>query len=166
MVKLLDDLIETIERMSVVYNELVDVARIKKTCLIKGSIEELERLIFREKNQTEMAQLLEEKRRNIIQCYCNEQDVQEKNITMENLLNGMDKETRKKVQEKIVALKASLRQLKELNEANATLTNYSLDITTDIMKMFFPPMQQNSIYAQTGKMQGYELSRVLVDTKI
>ena len=57
---LLDELIETFDRLSVVYEELLKIAKSKQHCLISGSIEELETLIYQEKNKTEIVQLLEE----------------------------------------------------------------------------------------------------------
>lgn len=59
---LLDKLTETIDRLSIIYDELLETAKTKQCCLISGNIEELEMLLYQEKNQTEIAQLLEEKK--------------------------------------------------------------------------------------------------------
>ena len=166
MNKLLKELIETFERLSVVYDNLLDTAKTKQQYLISGNIEGLETLLYQEKNQTEIAMLLENKRQDILERYCQECDIKENNITIHSLINGMDTLHGKKLNMLIDRLKQSLKQLQDLNETNATLTRYSLDVTDDIMKIFCSSSFQNSTYQQSGKVQGNELSMVLIDTEI
>ena len=166
MNKLLKELIETFERLSVVYDGLLDTAKTKQQYLISGNIEGLETLLYQEKNQTEIAMLLENKRQNILERYCLECDVKENKITIHSLINWMDTLHGKKLNMLIDRLKQSLKQLQDLNETNATLTRYSLDVTDDIMKIFCSSSFQNSTYQQSGKVQGNELSMVLIDTEI
>ncbi|MCR4322090.1 MAG: flagellar export chaperone FlgN, partial [Candidatus Brocadiaceae bacterium] len=90
MNKLLKELIETFERLSVVYDGLLDTAKTKQQYLISGNIEGLETLLYQEKNQTEIAMLLENKRQNLLERYCLECDVKENKITIHSLINGMD----------------------------------------------------------------------------
>ena len=166
MNKLLHALIETFERLTVVYDGMLDTAKTKQQYLISGNIEGLETLLYQEKNQTEIAMLLENKRQNILERYCLECDVKENKITIHSLINGMDTLHGKKLNMLIDRLKQSLKQLQDLNETNATLTRYSLDVTDDIMKIFCSSSFQNSTYQQSGKVQGNELSMVLIDTEI
>ena len=163
---LLHELIETFERLSVVYDNLLDIANTKKQYLITGNIEGLETLLYQEKNQTEIAMLLENKRQDILERYCQECDIKENKITIHSLINGMDTLHGNKLNMLIDRLKQSLKQLQDLNETNATLTRYSLDVTDDIMKIFCSSSFQNSTYQQSGKVQGNELSMVLIDTEI
>lgn len=160
------ELIETLDRLSVVYDELLGTAKEKQRCLISGNIEELEMLLYGEKNQTEIAQLLEEKRQNILKRYCTEHHVLGKNITMKSLMNEMDDLQSKRIGSLIDKLTRSLKQLQEVNNANTTLTYYSLEITEDIMKMFCPSAFQDPIYQYTGKIQENALPRILIDTEI
>ena len=166
MNKLLHALIETFERLIVVYDGMLDTAKTKQQYLISGNIEGLETLLYQEKNQTEIAMLLENKRQNILERYCLECDVKENKITIHSLINWMDTLHGKKLNMLIDRLKQSLKQLQDLNETNATLTRYSLDVTDDIMKIFCSSSFQNSTYQQSGKVQGNELSMVLIDTEI
>ena len=166
MSKLLHALIETFERLTVVYDGMLDTAKTKQQYLISGNIEGLETLLYQEKNQTEIAMLLENKRQNILERYCLECDVKENKITIHSLINWMDTLHGKKLNMLIDRLKQSLKQLQDLNETNATLTRYSLDVTDDIMKIFCSSSFQNSTYQQSGKVQGNELSMVLIDTEI
>ena len=166
MNKLLKELIETFERLSVVYDDLLDTAKTKQQYLISGNIEGLETLLYQEKNQTEIAMLLENKRQDILERYCQECDIKENKITIHSLINGMGTLHGKKLDMLIDRLKQSLKQLQDLNETNATLTRYSLDITEDIVKIFCSSSFQNPIYQHSGKMQGNELSMVLIDTEI
>ncbi|HLE87989.1 MAG TPA: flagellar protein FlgN [Candidatus Brocadiaceae bacterium] len=166
MNKLLHALIETFERLTVVYDGMLDTAKTKQQYLISGNIEGLETLLYQEKNQTEIAMLLENKRQNILERYCLECDVKENKITIHSLINWMDTLHGKKLNMLIDRLKQSLKQLQDLNETNATLTRYSLDVTDDIMKIFCSSSFQNSTYQQSGKVQGNELSMVLIDTEI
>ena len=163
---LLHELIETFERLSVVYDDLLDTAKTKQQYLISGDIEGLETLLYQEKNQTEIAMLLENKRQNLLERYCLECDVKENKITIHSLINGMDTLHGNKLNMLIDRLKQSLKQLQDLNETNATLTRYSLDVTEDIIKIFCSSSFQNSTYQQSGKVQGNELSMVLIDTEI
>jgi len=166
MSKLLDELTETFDRLSVVYHELLETTKTKQRCLISGNIEELETLLYQEKNQAEIAQLLEEKRQNILSRYCKEYNMQEKNITVKSLMNKMDNLHREKIDSLLDKLTQSIKQLQEVNQVNTTLTHYSLEITEDIMKIFCPPAFQYPIYRYTGKIQENELPRVLIDTEL
>lgn len=166
MNKLSHELIETFERLTVVYDGMLDTAKTKQQYLISGNIEGLETLLYQEKNQTEIAMLLENKRQDILERYCQECDIKENKITIHSLINGMGTLHGKKLDMLIDRLKQSLKQLQDLNETNATLTRYSLDVTDDIMKIFCSSSFQNSTYQQSGKVQGNELSMVLIDTEI
>lgn len=163
---LLNELIETLERLSVVYDELLETAKAKRQYLISGNMEGLEMLLYQEKNQTEIALLLEKKRQNILNSYCNEYSIKDNKITMKSLINGMDTLYGNKLDNLLDRLKKSIKQLQDSNKTNATLTHYSLDITEDIMKIFCSPSFQNHIYQHSGKIQGNELPMVLVDTEI
>ena len=166
MNKLLDELAETFDRLSVVYDELLETAKTKQRCLLSGNIEELETLLYQEKNQAEIAQLLEEKRQNMLSRYSKEYNMQEKNITVKSLMNKMDHLHREKIGSLLDKLTQSIKQLQEVNQVNTTLTHYSLEITEDIMKIFYPPAFQYPIYRHTGKILENELPRVLIDTEI
>ena len=166
MNKLLKELIETFERLSVVYDDLLDTAKTKQQYLISGNIEGLKTLLYQEKNQTEIAILLENKRQNLLESYCLECDVKENKITIHSLINGMDTLHGNKLNMLIDRLKQSIKQIQDLNETNAILTRYSLDVTDDIMKIFCSSSFQNSTYQQSGKVQRNELSMVLIDTEI
>lgn len=163
---LLDELIETFDRLSIVYGELLETAKAKQRCLISRNIEELEMLLYREKNQAEIAQLLEEKRQNITSSYCKENRVQVKNVTMRSLIDNMDNLHREKLNGLLNKLTRSIKQLHEVNQTNIALTHYSLEITEDIIKIFCPPAFQYPIYHHTGKIRENELPMVLIDTEI
>ena len=165
MNKLLHELIETFERLSVVYDNLLDIANTKKQYLITGNIEGIETLLYQEKNQAEIALLLEDKRQNILEYLSKEHHIKDK-ITMKSLMNKMDTLHSNKLSTLVDRLRQSIKQLQDLNETNATLTHYSLDITEDIVKIFCSSSFQNPIYQHSGKMQGNELSMVLIDTEI
>ncbi|OHC05541.1 MAG: hypothetical protein A3K25_11395 [Planctomycetes bacterium RIFOXYB12_FULL_42_10] len=162
---LLHELIETFERLSVVYDNLLDIANTKKQYLITGNIEGIETLLYQEKNQAEIALLLEDKRQNILEYLSKEHHIKD-NITMKSLMNKMDTLHSNKLSTLVDRLKQSIKQLQDLNETNATLTHYSLDITEDIVKIFCSSSFQNPIYQHSGKMQGNELPMVLIDTEI
>src|SRR3990167_8612303 len=105
MNKLLKELIETFERLSVVYDGLLDTAKAKQQYLISGNIEGLETLLYQEKNQTEIVMLLENKRQNILERYCQECDIEDNTFTIHSMINGMDTPHGKK-------------QLQDLSETN------------------------------------------------
>lgn len=162
----LDELIETLEQLNVVYEELLDTAKIKQRCLISGNIEEIEMLLYREKNQGEIAQLLEEKRLNIVKKYCQAHRTEENNITMKSLIDEMDNFHREKVHNLLNNLTHLIKQLQKINQTNTTLIHYSLEITDDIIKIFCPTAFQCPVYQPTGKKQDNKLPMVLIDTEI
>ena len=166
MNKLSHELIETFERLSVVYDGLLDTAKTKQQYLISGNIEGLETLLYQEKNQTEIVMLLENKRQNLLERYCLECDVKENKMTLNSLINRMSTLHGNKLNMLIDRLKHSIKQLQDLNETNAILTRYSLDVTEDIIKIFCSSSFPNPIYQHSGKIQGNELSMVLIDTEI
>jgi len=166
MYKLLDELINTLERSSVIYDELIEVAKTKQHCLISGDIEELETLIYTERNKAEIARLLEEKRQNITKKYGEINHLEESNITINSLINDVDEQHSRRLEKLVEILTQSLKQLQGLNETNAALTHQSLEITEDIMDIFCPPALKSTVYENTGKMSGSTLTKILIDTKI
>ena len=162
----LGELIETFDRLNVAYKELLETAKIKQSCLVSGNIEQLEMLLYREKNQVEIAQLLEEKRNNIVTKYCQALRVEKKNITIKSMINELDNFHREKICNLIDNLTHSISQLQEINQVNATLIHYSLEITDDIIKIFCPSTFQYPVYQHTGKKQDNKFPMVLIDTEI
>lgn len=162
----LDELIETFDRLYVTYRDLFETAKAKQRCLVSGHIEELEVLIYQEKNQVEIAQLLEEKRQNVVKEYCQAHEIQEKNITLASLINEMDDFHRGKTRILMDNLTLVMKQLQEINQVNATLIHYSLEITEDIMKIFCPSVFQYPVYQHTGNKQDNKFPVILIDTEI
>lgn len=162
----LDELIETFGRLYATYRDLFETAKAKQRCLVSGQIEELEMLIYQEKNRIEIAQLLEEKRQNIVKQYCQVHEIPSANITLASLINKMDDFHREKIRSLLDDLIPLIKQLQELNEVNATLIHYSLEITEDIMKIFCPSVFQYPVYQHTGKKQDNKFPMILIDTEI
>lgn len=163
----LDEFIETFDRLCVTYGGIFETAKAKQQCLVSGHIEELEMLIYQEKNQVEIAQLLEEKRQNIIRKYCQAHKIQqEENITLTSLINEMDDVHRRKMLSLLDTMTLLFKQLQEINQTNATLIHYSLEITEDIMKLFCPSVFQYPAYQHTGKKQDNTFPMILIDTEI
>lgn len=162
----LDELIETFDRLYVTYRDLFETAKAKQRCLVSGHIEELEVLIYQEKNQVEIAQLLEEKRQNVVKEYCQAHEIQEKNITLTSLINEMDDLHRGKIRSLMDNLTLVMKQLQEINQVNTTLIHYSLEITEDIMKIFCPSVFQYPVYQHTGNKQDNKFPVILIDTEI
>ncbi|HQU30435.1 MAG: flagellar protein FlgN [Planctomycetia bacterium] len=161
-----DELIETFDRLLATYRELLETAKIKYHCLVSGHIAELEKLIYREKNQVEIAQLLEEKRQNIVNHYCQFYDIQEKNITVTSLINKIDNICREKICSCLDNLKHVIKELQEINQTNMTLIHYSLEITEDVMKIFCPSAYQYPVYQHTGKKQDNKFPKIFIDTEM
>lgn len=164
--KPLDELIETFERLASTYDTILEVARAKHRQLLSGNIEGLEMVLYQEKNQIEIAKLLEEKRQHIFGRYCREQGLMGNKITMKLLMTRMDSLHRERVSALLDRLTQSIKQIQSVNETNAALTRFSLEITEGILDIFCPKDLRYPIYQSTGKMQGRELSTVLIDTEI
>ncbi|OQZ02619.1 MAG: hypothetical protein B6D35_00860 [Candidatus Brocadia sp. UTAMX2] len=162
----LDELVETLERLSVTYEDLLETAKRKQSSLISGNIEALEMLMYQEKNQVEIAQLLDEKRQNIVKKYCRTHREEENNITLTSLIKEMDNLYRQKICVLLDKLTRLVKQLQEIQQTNATLIHYSLEITDDIIKILCPSAFQYPVYQHTGKKQDNKLSMVLIDTEI
>lgn len=164
--KSLDELIETFERLAATYDTILEIAGTKHRHLLSGNIEGLEMVLYQEKNQVEIAQLLEEKRQHVFGRYCREQGILGNKITMRLLMTRMDSLHREKVNALLDRLTQAIKQIQTVNEKNAALTRFSLEVTEDILDIFSPKDFQYPIYHATGKMQGRELSTVLIDTEI
>ncbi|MCF6149379.1 MAG: flagellar protein FlgN [Candidatus Kuenenia sp.] len=163
---LLNELVGTLDRLSVVYDELVELAKTKHNCLISCDIEELETLIYAERNKAELAQLLEEKRQRIMNIYCEKKGLKIKETSITKLIDTIEEPYSNKLRAQADKLTNSIMQLQKLNDMNMALTHHSLEVTEDIIDIFCPPVFKHSVYQNTGKMKGKEVSRVLIDTKI
>ncbi len=164
--KPLDELLETFERLAATYDTILEIAGTKHRHLLSGNIEGLEMVLYQEKNQIEIVQLLEEKRQHVFGRYCREQGILGNKITMRILMTRMDSLHREKVSALLDRLTQSIQKIQTVNERNAALTRFSLEVTEDILDVFSPKDFQYPIYHATGKMQGRGLSTVLIDTEI
>lgn len=163
---LLKELMLTFERLVIVYNKLLETAKARRSYLMSGNIEGLEMLLYQEKNLVELAQLLEEKRLHVLRNYGELCGVEGKTIRMSYLVERMDVASGQKLRGLVENLTTTIKELQELNKTNVTLTQYSLEITEDLMKIFCPNAFQNSLYQPSGKIRGSELTRVLIDTEV
>jgi ABC-type metal ion transport system substrate-binding protein len=74
--------------------------------------------------------------------------------------------SRAKIEAILDGLTLVVKELQDANARNATLTNYSLEVTEDIIRIFCPPAFQHQTYCNTGKKNENKLPMVLIDTKV
>ncbi len=67
MENLLQNLVDTLNKMTIIYKDILQNAQDKRKQIISGDIDKLESVIYRERNLSENILLLEEKRRYIMQ---------------------------------------------------------------------------------------------------
>ena len=164
MKELLENLYDTLDRMTAVYKEILQAAEEKQGYIISGDIEKLESVIFRERNLAESIVLMEEKRRYIMASITRQSGRGETALSLQKLGEHIQDPFRSKLEMKRERILEVAQKVQEVNNVNTSLTRYSLEYVNSLIKSLCSEPLDNTIYQQTGKVREGDLKRIVFET--
>ncbi|HHT9127090.1 MAG TPA: flagellar protein FlgN [Candidatus Brocadiia bacterium] len=166
MANLLTNFIEVFDKITHLYGEILEVCKKKQACIVANNINELETLLRRESNLLETVILLEKKRLTLQKSLVEACNIKERKLTIRDLMIMLDEQQRGHLSATYSRISKVINELKEVNEINRSLTNYCLDLTNKTIELFCAGSFHNTIYQQSGRLKGSDLTRVIIDTAV
>lgn len=166
MTNLLTDFLETFDKISHLYGEILEVCKKKQAYIVDNNINALEMLLQRESSLLETIILLEKKRLTLQKTLIETFNIKERKLTIHDLMTMLDERQRGHLSASYKRISKIINELKEVNEINKALTNYCLELTNKTIGLFSAGTFYNTIYQQTGRLKGLDLTRVVIDTAV
>ncbi|MDR4505550.1 MAG: flagellar protein FlgN [Candidatus Scalindua sp.] len=163
MDELLENLFDTLDRMTAVYKEMLQAAEEKQEHIISGDIDKLEAVIFRERNMAERIVLLEQKRRYVMESLAQQSGRRDTSSSLQRLAEQIEYPFRSKLEMKRETIIAAALKVQEVNNVNTSLTRYSLEYVNSLIKSLCSEPLDNTIYQQTGKVKAGDLKRIVFE---
>lgn len=166
MTNLLTDFLETFDKITHFYGEILEICKRKQSYIVANDINGLEALLQRESNLLETIIILEKKRLTLQKSLVETCDIKERKLTIQDLLVMLDEPHREHLSTTYSLISRTINELKELNQINRSLTNYCLDLTNKTIELFCAGSFHGTIYQQSGRLKGSDLTRVMIDTAV
>ncbi len=147
------ELLDVLKEESKLYDELVDLSKIKKDYVIKNDTDNLKELTSKENLMAGKIQRLERKRLSLIKDISYVLNEKESNITLASLANIIsDKPESQELKNVAEHLKQTLSELKQLNEQNRVLIENALeyiDFSMNVIRSTFDA--QPTVFSAKGE---------------
>lgn len=163
MDELLENLFDTLDKMTAVYQEILHAAEEKQGHIISGDIDKLESVIFRERNLAESIVLQEEKRRYVMESITQKNGWHDTSLSLQKLADQMHDPFRSKLEMKREMIIKVALKVQEVNNINTSLTRYSLEYVNNLIKSVCAEPLDNTIYQQTGKIKADDLKMIVFE---
>ncbi len=163
MKNLLENLVDTLDKMTNIYKEILQTAQDKQKHIISGDLDKLESVIYRERNLAENILLLEEKRRYIMHSISQTIIDGGTNSTLRELVEQIEEPYKGELKRRYDVISDVIMRVEEVNRVNTSLTKYSLEFVNNFIKSICSESLSDSIYQQSGKLKDTELKRTLFE---
>ena len=163
MKNLLQNLSETLEKMILTYKDIFIAAQNKQEHIISGDIDQLESVIYQERNLAETIVLLEEKRRYILQTINKTLGNGSNSTKLTDLIEQIKEPFKSQVKDQYDILVEIVTKVEEVNKSNTTLTKYSLEYINNLVKSICTESLNDNTYQQSGKFNEPELHRLMFE---
>lgn len=163
MENLLQNLVDTLNKMTIIYKDILQNAQDKRKQIISGDIDKLESVIYRERNLSENILLLEEKRRYIMQSINRSIGKSENIPTLRELIEQIRDPYKSELKKQYDVISEVITKVKNVNTINTLLTKYSLEYVNNFIKTICSESLNDSVYQQSGNIKDPELKRLLFE---
>ncbi len=163
MENLLQNLTETLSSMANVYNDILKTAQDKQKYIISGDIDNLESIIYQERNLAENIILLEKKRRYIMQSLNKTLGQDDTTPVLGELIEKVNGPYKNKLKELYDAIKEAIMKLQVINKSNTMLTKHSLKYINNFIRTICSESLNDSTYQQSGEKNEPELKKMLIE---
>ncbi len=164
MIKPVEELLLVLEQQLGLYNQLLNLAKSKQPILVKGKIEDLDKVVKQEEVIIFQVGRLEEKRNAIQQALANHFALSAENMTAQELQKHIDQDGATRLRGIFEQLVKVISELEKINETNTGLIQNSLDFVNFYLNLLTSTDSTPS-YDEQDKNSGNRSSR-LFDHKI
>jgi len=136
-VKIMDHLIKLLKAQLDFYNELLEIAQQKKAFIVKNDIESMKSITGRENSLIGKLQKTELELRELVLKLAKSPSASANELTLAELINNINESDEKRQLNSLrKSLRASMDEVKALNEQNQKLINQSLEYMDFILNLF------------------------------
>lgn len=164
MIKLIDELVEALDKECDIYNELSEIADNKKQIIIDGKIKELDKITIKEQGLAMTLVRLENIREKIVDNIMLELNLT--NIeTISHLITKLDLESKVKLNKSKDKLISVISDIKNKNDLNGELIQQSLkyiDFNIEILA----GLEEDNKYKATGENPDMVQKKSMFDFKV
>lgn len=155
--------IQSLEQLIEMHRHLIDISKKKTDVLIKGSTEELQKLIIQEHKQIQLLENEEIKRVQAVEKWFRTNNLLDIEMTITNMLDHLEDEKEKiELENQTVALTTSMATLKQQEQLNQSLLQQSMQFVQMNLDLLSPSIK-NMNYG--NKQQATTTDRTVFDSK-
>lgn len=138
MASLMDDLVHVLEGENEQYQKLVQLSKEKKQVIIKADVPSLEKIVDLEQDVASTIQNLDKRRRKVMQDMSVVLNKPEADFTVNTVIEmlGSQPEEQKRLENVKKQLKATLEEVRKINEQNQILLKQALDMVEFDLTLF------------------------------
>mgnify|MGYP001054606614 CR=1 FL=1 len=130
MASLIDLLIDDLNNEDTGYNKLLDLSNDKTSAIVKGDVDELQKIFLQEQKLIEELETVEQKRQEDVKEICSILRLPYEQIRVEHIVQILEKKPKEHdaLEEVYLRLKRTLNQLTTVNDNNKLLLKESMDL--------------------------------------
>ena len=130
MASLIDLLIDDLNNEDTGYNKLLDLSNDKTSAIVKGDVDELQKIFLQEQKLIEELETVEQKRQEDVKEICSILRLPYEQIRVEHIVQILEKKPKEHdaLEEVYLRLKRTLNQLTTVNDNNKLLLKESMDM--------------------------------------
>lgn len=130
MASLIDLLIDDLNNEDTGYNKLLDLSNDKTSAIVKGDVDELQKIFLQEQKLIEELETVEQKRQEDVKEICSILRLPYEEIRVEHIVQILEKKPKEHdaLEEVYLRLKRTLNQLTTVNDNNKLLLKESMDM--------------------------------------
>ncbi len=149
------------------YKDMLELSKSKKKIIVEGKVAELDKMVKLEQNMIFNIGQLEKKREEEVAKLCKALELNSSRINISELMQGLQPEQKKELENVQERLRGILSELKAVNDVNGQLLEQSLEyIDYSINLLAGAGMETGSLYEDIGKNKGKQADKNIFDTKV
>ncbi len=159
-------LIDILNRQTMVYESILKLSKQKTDLIVAGKIKELENLVKLEQVLVLQISRLEQQREETIESLSSQLALQHEDISITNLLTHLKEEQQAQLISFQKRMKETIEELKNTNDLNAKLIKQSLEYIEFSMNMITGTSVSGTQYEDKGTTKDSKGTRSLFDVKL
>ena len=152
MASLIDLLIDDLNNEDTGYNKLLDLSNDKTSAIVKGDVDELQKIFLQEQKLIEELETVEQKRQEDVKEICSILRLPYEEIRVEHIVQILEKKPKEHdaLEEVYLRLKRTLNQLTTVNDNNKLLLKESMDMDPQTSNYGRTAYEEQGITGATG----------------
>lgn len=159
--------IETIEKLTVLHEQLLSISKQKTDKITESDTEGLVKLLTKERQLVQQINQVESKRSELVNQLCKERNIETEDITITRLLENLDNQIEKAdLEDEVTKLIEQIVQIRESEQLNNELLQQSMQFVQLNLEMLQPEAQQVSYGNNAQQRQQTSRKRSVFDSKV